>query len=137
MSKTVYVRDVDDEVAAALEAAAESRRLSLNQFLQVEFRRLAREVSPRLSLDLRYPQAARLVWNGARLDALKLRGPNGAHATLNAYGSGGGQGMTEELVEAKTRAGEHINKARVLGTEDIGVDVLALLEEAGWEVFPA
>ena len=110
--------------------------MSLNQFLQGEFVRLAREVSPRLSLDLRYPQAARFVWNGARLDALKLRGPNGASATLNAYGSGGGQGMTQELAEGKTRAGEYINKARVLGNEGIGVDIVALLEASGWEVFP-
>ena len=136
MSKTIYVRDVEDGVAAALEAAAEARNMSLNQFLQGEFVRLAREVSPRLSLDLRYPQAARFVWNGARLDALKLRGPNGASATLNAYGSGGGQGMTQELAEGKTRAGEYINKARVLGNEGIGVDIVALLEASGWEVFP-
>ena len=136
MPKTLYIRDVEDEVAAALEAAAEARKLSLNQFLQGEFARLAREVSPRLTLDLRHPQAARFVWNGARLDALKLRGPDGATATLNAYGSGGGQKMTRELAEAKTRAGDYINKARVLGTEEIGVDIVALLEAAGWEVFP-
>lgn len=136
MSKTLYIREVDDEVAAALEAAAEARNMSLNQFLQGEFGRLAREVSPRITLDLRHPMAARFVWNGARLDALRLRGPDGAHATLNAYGSGSGEKMTTELIEAKKRAGDYINKARVLGNEDIGVDIVALLESAGWEVFP-
>jgi hypothetical protein len=136
MSKTFYVRDVDDEVAAALEAAAEAHNMSLNQFLQGEFARLAREVSPRITLDLRHPQAARFVWNGARLDTLKLRGPDGATATLNAYGGGGGQKMTQELAEAKARAGEYISKARVLGNEEVGVDIVALLESAGWEVFP-
>jgi hypothetical protein len=44
--------------------------------------------------------------------------------------------MTRELAEARKRAGEYINKARVLGTEEIGVDIVALLESAGWEVFP-
>jgi hypothetical protein len=76
------------------------------------------------------------VWNGARLDTLKLRGPDGATATLNAYGGGGGQKMTQELAEAKARAGEYISKARVLGNEEVGVDIVALLESAGWEVFP-
>lgn len=137
MPKTIYIRDVGDDVTAALEAAAQSRNMSLNQFLQGEFARLAREVSPRLSLDLRYPQAARFVWNGARLDALKLRGPDGAHATLNPYGAGGAEKMTAPLAEARKRAGEYIQKARVLGSEEIGVDVVAILEEAGWEVFPS
>lgn len=137
MGKTLYVRDVEDAVVAALEAAAERRNMSLTQFLQGELARVARETEPRVSLDLRYPMSPRFVWNGARLEALRLRGPNGASGVLNAHGSGGGQNMTAELAEAKTRAAEHIKKAQVLGNEEIGVDVVALLEGAGWEVYPA
>lgn len=135
----ILVRDLSDAVIAALEKRATAAGMSRQQFVAGELERLALVDAPRatVTLDLRHPQAARFRWGTLHCEGLRLRAANGATATLNAYGSGSAQGMTQEQAEARSRASDHINKARALGDEGIGVDIVGMLESAGWEVFPA
>jgi len=135
----ILVRDLPDAVIAALEKRAAAAGLSRQQFVARELERLALADAPRatVTIDLRHPQAARFRWGALHCEALRLRAANGATATLTPYGVGGGREMTEELAEALHRAADYLNKARATSNEGVGVDVVEMLEAAGWEVFPA
>lgn len=133
----ILIRKVSDEVASALQSRADAEGMTQQAFLSRELERIAQvKIEPgKVRLDLRHPQAPRFIWGRLTCDHLRLRSGE-ATAVLNAFGTGGGQGMNQELHAAKRLAGDHINKARALDNEDIGADIVALLEAAGWEVFP-
>jgi hypothetical protein len=135
----ILIRDVSDAVVSALARRAERENRSRADLIMATLEQLAVvEVEPgKVRLDFRHPQAPSFVWGHIHCDLLRLRADNGASGYINAYGAGGGQGMSQELHAAKQLAADHINKARVFQDETIGgVDIVALLEAAGWEVFP-